>query len=156
MENNELLAYRSHLIELLKSTAQEFSDACLAIKDPFEPVEAEGWNTHQLAAHTRDVQIHVYGARVRRTVEEDKPIFPNFDNDAWNAEHYHTDEPLTKILDEFLANVRQITPWLEGLPLSAWSRLSRHEISGDFAMQTWVERMLAHIEEHLETIRIAG
>ena len=156
MENNELLAYRSRLIERLKSTSQEFGETCLAIKDPFAPVEADSWNTHQLATHTRDVQIHVYGARVRRTVSEEKPVFPNFDGDAWNAEHYHADEPIVKICDEFLADVRQMTPWLEGLPLSAWIRLSWHEVHGEFTMQTWVERMLAHIEEHLETIRKAG
>lgn len=153
MENNELLAYRSRLIERLKSTAQEFSDACRAVQNPFAPVEADGWNAHQLAAHARDVQIHVYGARVRRTVEEEKPLFPNFDGDAWNAEHYKTDEPISKIADEFLADVRQMTPWLEGLPLTTWSRPSRHEVYGEITMQTWVERMLAHIEEHLATLK---
>lgn len=153
MENKELISYRSQLITRIKSAAQGFSEACRAVKDPFAPVEADEWNTHQLAAHTRDVQIHVYGARVRRTVEEDKPVFPNFDNDAWNAEHYHTDEPISNIVDEFLADVRQMVPWLEGLPASAWSRLSRHEVHGEFTMQTWVERMLAHIEEHLETLK---
>ena len=153
MENKELLSYRSQLIGRLESTAKVFSEACLAVKDPYAPVETDGWNTHQLAAHTRDVQIHVYGARVRRTVKEDKPVFPNFDNDAWNAEHYHADEPIVKICEEFLSDVREIIPWLEGLPLSAWSRLSRHEVHGEFTMQTWVERMLAHIVEHLESVK---
>ena len=118
MENKELLSYRSQLFQRIQQAAQEFSDACRAVKDPSAPVEAGGWNTHQLAAHTRDVQIHVYGMRARRTVEEDRPVFPNFDNDTWNAEHYHADEPLAKILDEFLADVHEITPWLEGLPVS--------------------------------------
>lgn len=156
MQNKELLSYRSQLIQRIQSAAQEFSDTCRAVKDPFAPVEAGGWNAHQLTAHTRDVQIHVYGLRARRTVDEDLPVFPNFDNDVWNAEHYHIDEPIAKIMDEFLADVRQMVPWLEGLPPSAWSRNSRHEINGDFTMQTWVERMLAHIEEHLATIRKAG
>jgi hypothetical protein len=156
MENRELLSYRSQLIERLRSTAKGFSEACLALSDPYTPVEAGGWNAHQLAAHTRDVQIHVYGARARRTVSEEKPEFLNFDGDAWNAEHYHSDEPIAKICDEFLADIREITSWLESLPLSAWSRLSRHEVYGEFTMQTWVERMLAHIEEHFQTIRKAG
>jgi hypothetical protein len=155
MENNELLSYRSQLIQRLGSTAKEFSEACLAVADPYAPIDADGWNTHQLAAHARDVQVHVYGDRARRTVSEEKPVFPNFDGDAWNAEHYQADEPLTKICDEFLADVREIISWLEGLPLSAWSRLSRHEVYGEFTMQTWVERMLAHIEEHLATLKKA-
>jgi hypothetical protein len=153
MENKELLSYRSQLIQRIQVAAQEFSDACRAVKNPFMPVDEGGWNTHQLAAHTRDVQIHVYGMRARRTVEEDQPVFPNFDNDAWNAEHYHPDEPIAKMMDEFLADVRQMAPWLEGLPPAAWSRPSHHEINGDFTMQVWVERMLAHIEEHLATLK---
>jgi hypothetical protein len=156
MENKELRSYRSKLILRIQSAAQEFSDACQATQNPFAPVDEGGWNTHQLAAHTRDVQIHVYGMRARRSVEQDKPVFPNFDNETWNADHYHADEPMAKIMDEFLRDIHQITPWLEGLPPSAWSRLSRHEVNGEFTMQTWVERMLAHIEEHLETIRKAG
>jgi hypothetical protein len=64
-------------------------------------------------------------------------------------------EPIAKIVDEFLADVREITSWLENLPLSAWSRPSRHEVYGEFTMQTWVERMLAHIEEHLATLKKA-
>jgi hypothetical protein len=156
MENKELRSYRSKLILRIQSAAQELSDACRAIQNPFAPVDEGGWNAHQLAAHTRDVQIHVYGMRARRSVEQDKPVFPNFDNETWNADHYHADEPMAKIMDEFLRDIHQITPWLEGLPPSAWGRLSRHEVNGEFTMQTWVERMLAHIEEHLETIRKAG
>ena len=156
MENKELLSYRSQLIQRLGTTAKEFSEACVAVSDPYAPIEADGWNAHQLAAHARDVQIHVYGARVRRTVSEEKPVFPNFDGDAWNAEHYDAGEPITKIVDEFLADVREIIPWLEDLPLTAWSRLSRHEVHGEFAMQAWVERMLAHIEEHLATLKKAA
>jgi len=156
MEDNELLEYRSRLIHRIQSAAQEFSDACRAVKDITKPVDGGGWNTHQLAAHTRDVHIHIYGMRVRRTVAEDRPVFPNFDNDAWNAGHYHAEEPLAKILDEFLADVRQMVPWLESLPPSAWSRPSRHELQGDSAMQAWVERVLAHIQEHLETVQKAG
>jgi hypothetical protein len=156
MENKELLSYRSQLIQRLGSTAKEFSEACLAVSDPYAPIEADGWNAHQLAAHARDVQIHVYGARARRTVNEEKPVFPNFDGDAWNAEHYQADEPIAKICDELLTDVRKIIPWLEELPLSAWSRPSRHEVYGEFTMQTWVERMLAHIDEHLETVKKLG
>jgi DinB superfamily len=156
MENKELLEYRTHLIHRIQSLAQEFSDACLAVRDPFKPIEENGWNVHQVVAHTRDVQIHVYGMRARRSVTEDKPVFANFDNDTWNADHYHTDEPIAKIVEEFQNDIRDIVPWLESLPPSAWSRLSSHELHGEFTMQTWVERVLAHIDEHLETVQKAG
>jgi hypothetical protein len=42
---------------------------------------------------------------------------------------------------------------LSGLPLEAWSRESTHEaLGGGLTLQLWVERSLAHIEEHLQTV----
>jgi hypothetical protein len=153
MENQEINEYRTRLLNQLEATADAFCAACKAVPDPFAPTEEDGWNTHQLAAHARDVQVHVYGQRVRRCVEEDAPVFPNFDNAVWNAEHYRADEPLDAVLDEFMGDVRQIVPWLRKLPAAAWSRPSRHAVYGEFAMQHWVERMLAHIKEHLATVQ---
>ena len=153
MQNQELLDYRTRMLNRILAKAQEFTDTCNAISYPFAPLETDGWNTHQVAVHMRDVQVHVYGLRARRTVMEDRPVFPNFDGDAWNAEHYDPAEPLGAILDEFLSNVRATVDFLAPLPPPAWARLSRHEVSGEFAMQHWVERMLAHIEEHLATVK---
>ena len=42
---------------------------------------------------------------------------------------------------------------LRALPPEAWSRTSRHaKLGHGFTLQSWVERDLAHIEEHLQTI----
>jgi len=152
----QLDEYRSLLIERLKSAVDEFRTACLAVNDPLQPVDEGGWNTHQLAAHTRDVDKVVYGMRVRRTLEEDNPVFQNFDADEWIATHYSPDEPLASILDELAASVKETASMLKNLPSEAWNRESSHETyGGGFTLQTWVERGLAHIQEHLETVQKA-
>ena len=154
---NQLSEYRSKLIERLETAVEEFRAACLAVADPFEPVDEGGWNTHQLAVHTRDVDQVVYGMRIRRTMEEENPEFQNFDADEWMAAHYHADEPLASILDELSASVKETAAMLRALPREAWSRESTHLThGGGFTLQTWVERGLAHIEEHLETVKKAG
>jgi hypothetical protein len=141
------------LIERLSKAAHEFQSACLAIENPFEKVDGE-WTLHQIAWHTRDVDQLVYGARVHQTINEDHPEFKNFDAEAWMLEHYNKEEPLTKILDEFLANVDELCEFLRGLPREAWSRESRHEmIGGGLTSQLWVERDLQHIEEHLLSVK---
>ena len=151
---NQLLEYRSKLIERLDAAAEEFHVACFGVGDPFKAVDEGGWNTHQLAAHTRDVDKVVYGMRIRRTVAEDTPEFQNFDADEWIAANYNADELLASILDELSASVRQITSVLQELPPEAWSRDSSHvTYGGGFTLQTWVERALAHIQEHLETVQ---
>jgi hypothetical protein len=153
----ELNEYRKHLMEKLVSVTRDFREACLAVKDPFAPLDENGWNVHQVAAHTRDVNNLVYGLRARRTAEEDNPEFLNFDGDAYIAEHYNANEPLSGLLNDFVKDVEDLYEVLRSLPAQAWSRTSRHIMLGSgFTLQTWVERDLAHIEEHLETIRKTG
>ena len=151
---NQLLECRSNLIDQLESTADEFRSACLAVSDPLKSVDEGSWNTHQLAAHTRDVEKLVYGMRIRRTAEEDNPEFLEFDPDNWISYIYTIDEPLTSILDELSASVKETISFLRELSPEAWIRESSHETFGSgFTLQTWVERGLAHIGEHLESVK---
>ena len=152
----ELLEYRMQLMNTLESSAKEFRDICMAIKNPYSPIEEGGWNAHQLAAHTRDVDKLVYGMRARRTLDEDNPQFENFDGDAYMAGHYDAQEDLSSMLDGFVLSVLSLVKTLRGLPGEAWARESRHIIQGGgLTLQTWVERDLGHVKEHLESVKKA-
>ncbi|GER78472.1 MAG: DinB family protein [Anaerolineales bacterium] len=150
----QLLEYRQKLLDRYEAAAREFREAVEAAPQPDIPREAGGWNVRQIAAHTRDVEKFVYGARVRRTLEEDDPLFENFDGETYMTEHYRADEPLASILDELAASVRDNAARLRTLPPEAWTRPGRHATyGGGFTIQAWVERALAHIEEHLKTVQ---
>jgi len=150
----ELIEYRTKLVDRLVERAHEFRSACLAVQDVTMPLEAEGWTVHQIAAHTRDVDRFVYGLRVRRTAAEDNPYFQNFDGEEYMTEHYSKSEPLNEILDGFVEHVEHLAEELRALPSDAWARLSSHALLGrNITLQTWVEKDLAHIGEHLQTIR---
>ena len=150
----ELLEYRKQLTARLVTASEEFRDACLAVDDPLEPLD-DGWNVHQLAAHARDVHKLVYGLRSLRTAREDNPEFQNFDADAYMAIHYSAGESLDDLLNGLVEDVRDVAEALTTLPVEAWSRVSRHATLGSgFTLQAWVERDLAHIEEHLATVKM--
>lgn len=150
----ELLEYRASLIDRLAAATEEFCSACLAANHAHEPLAQGDWNVHQVAVHVRDVDKLVYGHRARRTANEPNPEFQPFDGDAYMADHYSTTEPLNQILDELRANVSALATMLRELPAEAWSRASHHATLGHgFTLQAWVERDLAHIEEHTEIIK---
>ncbi len=155
MQNKELTKYREDLINQLRTVSDGFCEACRKVADPHRKLETSGWTVHQLASHTRDVQKYVYGMRIRKTLSEDAPFFPNFDADEWMAKHYRHDEPLESILGEFQADMNELLAILPGLPVKAWSRLSRHETQGERSLQAWVERCLAHIQEHWSSVKQA-
>jgi len=148
----QLNEYRARLLDRLEESAREFRAAFQSVKEANAP-QAEGWSAHQIAVHTRDVHKMVYGARIQRTIAEENPLFENFDGDAWMAEQYDPNEPLASILDGLADSVSQTVAALRAIPPAAWSRPSRHETYGaGFTAQTWVERSLAHIEEHLKAV----
>jgi len=150
----ELEEYRMGLMKSLEDKATEFRTQCLAVKDPYAPLKNSHWNVHQVAAHTRDVDKLVYGLRVRRTALEENPEFQTFDGEVYMAEHYDPKEVLSEILDGFVQSIQALVELLRALPIEAWSRVSRHTTFGSgLTLQSWVEKDLAHIEEHLKTIK---
>ena len=111
-------------------------------------------NVHQVAAHTRAVDKLVYGMRAQRTAVEDNPEFENFDGAAYTRDHYSAAESLHTLMAGFVENVEALAATLRALPPEAWSRVSRHvKLGSGFTLQTWVERSLAHIEEHMEMVK---
>lgn len=155
-EDKELKDYRMRLLDRFEQASAEFCTACRAVSSPHAPMVEGGWNVHQLAAHVWDVDLQAYGQRMRRILAEDHPSFENYDADAWFASRYDASVPLETMLREFEARMAEIIPVLRNLPPEAWNRIGQHQVQGDLSLQTWVERGLAHVEEHLASVRSAG
>ena len=150
----ELKEYRVNLLARLEDSAKAFRETCLAVEEPLAPLEKNGWNAHQVAVHTRDVDQLVYGMRARRTAVEDNPEFPNFDGEAFMVQNYEASEPLHNVLNDLVTNVENLVEMLRSLPDEDWSRPSRHtKLGRGLTLQSWVEKDLAHIREHLESLK---
>ncbi|HSQ40311.1 MAG TPA: hypothetical protein VLM78_09135, partial [Anaerolineales bacterium] len=118
---DQLLEYRQRLLARYEAAVLEFRTAVETATSPKpalphggasrsavegSPREAEGWSVHRIAVHVCAAEQMVFGLRVRRTLEEDDPLFENFDGETWMAEHYNADEPLAPILDELVGSVQ--------------------------------------------------
>ncbi len=152
-EHKELLDYRTRLINRLESATLEFCAACRAAEDPFLQLKTGEWNVHQLAAHVWDVDQNAYGLRIRKVLEEQHPSFENYDADAWFLSHYDSSVPLEKMLTDLEQRAKEIVPVLRDLKPEDWNRLGHHQVQGDYTLQTWVERAVGHLEEHLEALK---
>src|SRR5215216_5914502 len=126
---SELEEYRIRLMERLEEAARAFQAECLAAEDPYAS-SVQGWNVHQIAVHTRDVDRLIYGWRARRTALEDQPEFQSFDGDAYMAKNYDASESLPDLLTGFVENVNALIELLRALPPGGWSRQSSHATLG--------------------------
>jgi len=150
--NKELLEYRARLFQRTRQLAAEFCAACRAVSQPWQPLQPGDWNTHQIAAHVRDVNRQVYGLRLRHTLTENMPRFENFDADTWAQNSYQPDETLDEILHSLQTELEDLLALLENQPPQTWSRLSRHDTLGEITLQGWLERLIAHLEEHWRSL----
>lgn len=145
----ELLEYRLRMLNKFAESGELLEKALLMITDPKTPLEPGGWNTHQVVVHMRDVNQQVYLPRLHRIVEEEMPLFENFDGDAWMALHYQPEEPMQVITNEFGSHCLSNATWLRSLPNETWNRPGKHPTIGVHSLQWWVERLLAHVSDHL-------
>jgi hypothetical protein len=145
----ELIEYRPRMLAKLTEAGSQVETVVRNTRDVYQPLEKDGWNTHQVIAHMRDVNQQVYLPRLRRIVAEDDPVFENFDGEAWMASHYQPQEPILEMTAAFAGQCRSSAVWLAGLPLEAWNRPGSHPLIGKHTLQWWTERTLAHISEHL-------
>jgi len=145
----ELLEYRQRMLNKLAQAGKQVERIVSKAKDPSQPLEPGGWNIHQVVTHLRDVNKQVYLPRLHHIVDEEDPLFENFDGEAWMAQHYQPREPILELSSEFGNQCESTAIWLGSLPNENWNRPGKHPTIGVHSLQWWVERFLAHITEHL-------
>jgi hypothetical protein len=145
----ELTEYRQKLIGKFAQAPVLIEQVIKKIKDPNQPLEEGGWNVHQIITHMRDVNKQVYLPRLQRIMNEEDPLFENFDGDAWMIKHYDPKEHLESVLLELYEQCRSTADWLTQLSPPSWIRNGIHPAIGNHTMQWWVERTLAHVSEHV-------
>lgn len=148
---DELQLYRRRLLDRYREQADEMaawaSRLSLPQSVPSDP--AEDWTQHQLLAHVRDAEVQAYLPRLGRILQEQAPVFEDFDAEAWMKDHYDPHEPAEEIATAFASARTQGWDWLSGLAGDGWNRIGCHPLVGDKTLQWWVERAVAHAQEHL-------
>ncbi len=110
------------------------------------------WSIHQVVAHLRDTEERVFLYRVRRLLKEDHPEVPNFDQDAWQREHYSPTEPFKKMLADFRSARRKQIVLLRKTTDKDWDRTARHPEYGVISVNWLVNHNVNHTFEHLSQI----
>lgn len=108
------------------------------------------WSIHQVAAHMRDCETHVFLRRVERALTEEHPAFQNFDQDEyWKTHGYAPDEPLKKIIADFRRDRRKLVRALRAAPDAAWKNWGKHSAYGKVTLDWLAMHCYHHTLEHV-------
>lgn len=149
---SELIEYRAELLKRLMAQPPLVVQTLGAITQrPQAPADTPN-QLHFMVAHIRDLEGLAFLPRIRRILTEDRPELEAFASHRWSAASYDPTRPLPDLLREWQQLRADAVSVLQGLPAAAWSRLGFHPPSGWRTLQWWVERLYAHVREHVAEI----
>ena len=153
----ELVEYRLDILAALEAEVPQLVQLAAGIPADAWHIPCENnWHTpHFTLSRLLLLEDQVFTIYIRRIVEENTPLLPLFDIDAWLAEHYVSATPAQAMLDQFTHLRTQQVTWLRNLPRQAWSRTARHPWWGMRTLQWWVELQLDYTRRHLQVIATA-
>jgi hypothetical protein len=150
MATDLLTSYRRDLLQSYTAQAESLRRALGDRRSTMqESLEPGGWTPHQVIWHVRAVETQAYLPRLERLLARDGAELQDFDGDGWMATRYAADEPWQRIVDDFVAARQEMAARLDAAPVAAWSHTGRHGYWGSRTLMWWVERSLAHVDEHI-------
>jgi hypothetical protein len=104
------------------------------------------WSTLEYACHVRDVYRR-YDARVALMLDEDDPLFPNWDQDASVDEERYDEQHPPRVIDELGVAATAIAARLDAIFGDQWDRPGRRSDGAAFTVAT-IARYMVHDPIH--------
>ena len=110
------------------------------------------WSTLEYGCHIRDVH-RIFNHRVRLMLDEDEPLFPNWDQDETaRADDYGSQDPAAVATELFdAANI--VADTYTGVPADAWSRRGLRSNGSEFTVSSIAIYHLHDIVHHAHDVR---
>lgn len=142
---------RTDVARLIGAATDEVRDALARPNADRRPSEGI-WSPLEYGCHVRDV-CRVFGERLRLMLDEDDPLFPNWDQDETAlVERYWTQSPPT-IAVEIAAAARQVAARFAGLSGDQWNRPGRRSNGSIFTVESLGRYMVHDLVHHVHDIK---
>jgi hypothetical protein len=105
------------------------------------------------AWHLADLEREGYGERIRRLLNEDHPLLPDFDGDRIARERNYRARSLAEGVAAFTAARAENLRFLRSLPPEAWAREGIQEGVGEIRLEDVPRMMQRHDLSHRREIR---
>jgi hypothetical protein len=111
------------------------------------------WSAREIVHHVADSEM-TSAIRLRRLLAEDTPTIIGYDEEHYARVLYY-DRPIAKSLAAIRAARESTAEILERLTDEQWCRGGRHNESGAYGVETWLQIYAAHCHDHAEQARRA-
>ncbi len=143
------------LLERIEESGKELNAyvSRLSEEELFRSPGGDEWTIHAILAHLRDVEEQVFLKRTQRILHEPTaPAVEDFDQEAWNKEHYSPQEPVKKILADWRKARKKFLGLLEKTPDKEWIHYAIHPYYGKISLDWLATHNYSHTLDHLHQL----
>jgi hypothetical protein len=113
------------------------------------------WSRLEYACHVRDVH-RIFGDRVRLMLENDDPLFANWDQDATAVEDRYGEQDPSVVSVELIEAAADIAAVFAGVTDDQWARTGRRSNGSFFTVDSIGRYYLHDIVHHLHDVGLSG
>ena len=141
---------RTELPQRIRETVRAIV-ATLAEPDAAERPSPSVWSPLEYACHVRDV-CHMFDMRVGRMLDEDDPLFANWDQDATALERRYWEQDPATVAREAIEASEIVATRFARVSDVQWNRPGRRSDGSDFTIDTIGRYFLHDLVHHLHDI----
>ncbi|MFI7482608.1 DinB family protein [Kocuria sp. M1R5S2] len=106
------------------------------------------WSPLEYACHVRDL-CRVFRERLRLMLEEDDPVFPDWDQNAVAVEEQYNLQDPYEVSGELAQELRATADAFDAVSGSQWARTGRRGDGKEFTVASFAAYFLHDVEHHL-------
>ena len=111
------------------------------------------WSPLEYAAHVRDA-CRIYLYRLRLMLDQDDPLFPNWDQDATALEERYGEQDPSDVADELLACAQELAAEFAHVEDGQWLRTGRRSDGASFTDETFARYFLHDPVHHWWDVQV--
>ena len=121
--------------------------AALARDDAATRPRPDRWSPLEYACHVRDVH-RLYTYRLGLMLDQDDPLFPNWDQDVTAVEERYGEQEPSIVADQLAAAAEDMAAAYDAVTSEQWPRTGRRSDGANFTADSFARYYLHDIEHH--------
>ncbi len=142
---------REQIADVVRDSAASWR-AVLARPEARTRPDEGTWSPLEYGCHVRDV-LRLYDERLHLMLDQDDPLYPNWDQDATALEDRYDQQDPSVVADEVVAAGEQVAAAFDRLDPSQWARRGRRSDGASFDVEGFARYFAHDLVHHRHDVR---